>query len=292
MIISLKEFHAFTQTHLVLCWRPLERKATLETCCEGLCVKSFPTFSPSAKHHGGSASQEVVHGGGAEQRSCWGPCLIGDLKTSGCSGCTGLKRWPAFHSREFRTLQPTRWDSGLIYELELSPEKSTGSRHRDWKSHPSQRLSHSLTTPNPPRDNCTLLRYRALKWSWQSSIYQVIWARRDGVYCSCGGWILSHWSSFCPLFLSLLQLFFPSFPPSQHSCRQIKNRWLALETVKYGRLMEGKAVPHIWRYILAARGLQRPALTSGPPCTTTGRRGENPVMKPPLYSLQAMFSRV
>lgn len=142
-----------------------------------LCKILFNLFSlcqtPCRQHLTGGG-----YGGGAEQRSCWGPCLIGDLKTSGCSGCTELKRWPVFHSREFRTLQQTWWDSGLIYELEQSPEQSTGSRHCDWKSHPSQRLSHSLTTPNPPRDNCAMLRYRALKRSWQSSIYQVIWARR------------------------------------------------------------------------------------------------------------------
>lgn len=52
------------------------------------------------------------------------------------------------------------------------------ARDRDWKSHPNQRLSHSLTTPYPPRDNCVLLRYRTLKWSWQSGIYKVIGARR------------------------------------------------------------------------------------------------------------------
>lgn len=275
----------------MLCWCPLERKVTLETCCEGLCVKSFSTFSHSAKHHAGSTSQEVVHGGGAEQRSCWGPCLIGDLKTSGCSGCTELKRWPVFHSREFRTLQPTRWDSGLIYELEPSPEQSTGSRHCDWKSHPSQRLSHSLTTPNPPRDNCALLRYRALKRSWQSSIYQVIWARRMASTALAV-------FEFCPIEVPFTRsscLCFSFFPPSrssQHSCSQIKNIRLALETIKYGRLMEGKAVPHIWHCILAAHGLQRTALTSWLTYTTAGRRGENQVMKPPLCSLQAMFSWV
>lgn len=148
----------------------------LETCCEGLYVNSFSTFSHSAKHRAGSTSPEVGYSGRAEQHSRWGPCPIGDLNTSGCSGCTGLKRY--FTPRSLGLCSHSRWDSGLIYELEPSPEKCTGSRHRDWKSHPSQRLSHSLTTPNPPGDNCALLWYRAPKWSWQSSIYEVIWARR------------------------------------------------------------------------------------------------------------------
>lgn len=78
----------------------------LETCCEGLYVNSFSTFSHSAKHRAGSTSPEVGYSGRAEQHSRWGPCPIGDLNTSGCSGCTGLKRWPVFHSQEFRTLQP------------------------------------------------------------------------------------------------------------------------------------------------------------------------------------------
>lgn len=199
-----------------------------------------------------------------------------------------VKCWPEFHSREFRTLQPTRWDSGWIYELGQSPEKCTGSHHRDWKSNPSQRLSHSLTTPNPPRDNCALLSYRTLKWSWQSSIFGVIWA------CRMASTAFAVFE-FCPIEVPfsrsscLCFSFSPPSPPSQHSCSQIKNIRLALETIKYGLHMEGKAIPHIWCYILAAQGLRCSALTLWLTCTTAGRRGENLVMKPSLYSLQAML---
>lgn len=181
-------------------------------------VKYVSTFSQAAKDHAGNASQEACSNGEVEQPSCWAPCLIRDLKTSGCSGFTGLKHWPAFHSWEFRTLQPTRWDSGLIYELEPSPEKSTGSRHRDWKSHPSQRLSHSLTTPYPPRDNCVLLWYRALKWSWQSSIYKVIWAcRMESTTLAVFEFRPTEVPFTRSSCLCFSFFFFPS-PPGQRSC--------------------------------------------------------------------------
>lgn len=145
--------------------------------CEGLYVNSFSTFSHSAKHRAGSTSPEVGYSGRAEQHSRWGPCPIGDLNTSGCSGCTGLKRWPVFHSREFRTLQPfavRQW-------LDLWAGAEPREMHRvtpPWLKVTSKPTSEPLTTPNPPGDNCALLWYRAPKWSWQSSIYEVIWARR------------------------------------------------------------------------------------------------------------------
>lgn len=167
----------------------------------------------------------------------------GDLKTSGCSGCTGLKRWPAFHSRDFRTVQPRLWDSGLIYELEPSPEKCTGSRHRDWKSHPSQGLSRSLTTAHPPRDNCALLWYRARKWSWQRSIYQVIWARRMASTALAV-------FEFCPVEVPFTRSsrlcfsgFFPPLFPSQPAFMQSDKKYTTCtwnDEIRPGRIWKAK----------------------------------------------------
>lgn len=99
-----------------------------------------------------------------------GPLWLHRVKTLACISLLGVQGSAADAVRQWVDL----WAGGEPGEVRwvTPPWLKVTSKPT------SEPLTHHITTPYPPRDNCVLLRYRALKWSWQGSIYKVIWARR------------------------------------------------------------------------------------------------------------------